>query len=96
VAATASLEPADWAAVLEVNIMGMVHVAQALTGGMSARPRRDDGLHRVGRRADRKAVWREVLGEPLGEVDIGGFAGAVGRVRLGATWPRSSRSIRPW
>jgi len=31
------LEPADWASVLEVNIMGMVHVAQALASGMSAR-----------------------------------------------------------
>lgn len=31
------LEPTDWAAVLEVNIMGMVHVAQALAGGRSAR-----------------------------------------------------------
>ncbi len=32
-----NLEPADWARVLEVNIMGMVHVAQALSGGMRER-----------------------------------------------------------
>jgi 2-hydroxycyclohexanecarboxyl-CoA dehydrogenase len=32
-----NLEPADWARVLEVNIMGMVHVTQALAPGMSAR-----------------------------------------------------------
>lgn len=32
-----NLTPADWPRVLEVNIMGMVHVAQALAGGMVAR-----------------------------------------------------------
>lgn len=31
------LEPGDWTRVLEVNVMGMVHVAQALAGGMCAR-----------------------------------------------------------
>ena len=34
-----NLEPADWPRVLEVNIMGMVHVAQALTPGMTERRR---------------------------------------------------------
>ena len=29
-----NLEPSDWSRVLEVNIMGMVHVAQALAEGM--------------------------------------------------------------
>lgn len=32
-----NLQPNDWARVLEVNIMGMVHVAQALAGGMATR-----------------------------------------------------------
>ena len=32
-----NLQPADWPRVLEVNIMGMVHVAQALAPGMTAR-----------------------------------------------------------
>ena len=32
-----NLQPGDWTRVLEVNIMGMVHVAQALAGGMSSR-----------------------------------------------------------
>ncbi len=32
-----NLEPSDWVGVLEVNILGMVHVAQALASGMAAR-----------------------------------------------------------
>lgn len=32
-----NLQPADWKRVLEVNVMGMVHVAQALAPGMVAR-----------------------------------------------------------
>lgn len=32
-----NLQPGDWPRVLEVNIMGMVHVAQALASGMSSR-----------------------------------------------------------
>ncbi len=32
-----NLQPSDWTRVLEVNIMGMVNVAQALAGGMSSR-----------------------------------------------------------
>ncbi len=32
-----NLQPADWPRVLEVNILGMVHVAQALSPGMVAR-----------------------------------------------------------
>jgi 2-hydroxycyclohexanecarboxyl-CoA dehydrogenase len=32
-----NLQPSDWPRVLEVNIMGMVNVAQALAGGMSSR-----------------------------------------------------------
>lgn len=34
-----NLEPADWPRVLEVNVMGMVHVAQALARGMVERRR---------------------------------------------------------
>ena len=34
-----NLTPADWPRVLEVNVMGMVHVAQALAPGMVARQR---------------------------------------------------------
>jgi 2-hydroxycyclohexanecarboxyl-CoA dehydrogenase len=32
-----NLQPADWKRVLEVNVMGMVHVAQALAAGMVGR-----------------------------------------------------------
>ena len=32
-----NLEPADWARVLGVNVMGMVHVAHAIAPGMTAR-----------------------------------------------------------
>lgn len=32
-----NLDPADWARVLNTNLMGMVHVAQAITPGMVAR-----------------------------------------------------------
>lgn len=32
-----NLEPADWPRVLEINVMGMVHVAQAVSAGMVAR-----------------------------------------------------------
>ncbi len=32
-----NLEPRDWPRVLEVNVMGMVHVAQAIAAGMVAR-----------------------------------------------------------
>ncbi len=32
-----NLKPSDWARVLEVNVLGMVHVAQALARGMIAR-----------------------------------------------------------
>jgi 2-hydroxycyclohexanecarboxyl-CoA dehydrogenase len=32
-----NLRPGDWSRVLEVNVMGMVHVAQAITPGMVAR-----------------------------------------------------------
>ena len=32
-----NLEPADWPRVLQVNVMGMVHVAHAITPGMIAR-----------------------------------------------------------
>jgi 2-hydroxycyclohexanecarboxyl-CoA dehydrogenase len=32
-----NLEPGDWARVLQVNMMGMVHVAQAIAPGMIAR-----------------------------------------------------------
>lgn len=32
-----NLDPADWARVLEINVLGMVHVAQALAAGMVER-----------------------------------------------------------
>ena len=57
-----NLEPADWRSTLEVNIMGMVHVAHAVAPAMIEPPSRYDDLHCLGRRpdgfADRPALQR--------------------------------------
>jgi 2-hydroxycyclohexanecarboxyl-CoA dehydrogenase len=46
-------KPADWPRVLEVNVMGMVHVAQAIAPGMNYAESGHDGVCGIGRRTDR-------------------------------------------
>ena len=50
-----NLKPADWPRVLQVNVMGMVNVAHAVGPAHGRAPGRDDGVRRLGGRADRLA-----------------------------------------